>query len=237
MQQQNQNISGYTLIELLMAVIVGAIVLAGAYSSYLIVARQFDKNRSVSEIRDMAIPTITILSRDLRMAGSKYVDGDIESTFGRIDNPIVINQNPIGNFDSFSIVFDRRVEDPVTLAVDTVRTRKTYYVQARTNPIRNALYLDIEVWDGVAWVASDNAILVSDYIESFKIEGENNNDDGFPTLVHFNLVFRSKDKLATSDAFVKAEYGVGGSLINVTDNYRREEFESSVYLRNLADRS
>ncbi len=219
--------SGYTLVELLLAVFVGSIVLAGAYASYSVVAAQYQRNAGISEIRDFAIPTIKILSRDIRMAGYKAVDSDIQSTYGDIVTPISITDVNAACCDSFYVVYDKAADE---------RYRVTYFIAARSDPDRNALYMDIEQWDGDSWVMQTNDALVSDYVVDFQLEGASNNDSGDPTLVNYNIVFQSRSKTKTPNTFTKSEYGSGNNdSYVVTDNYLREEFDTSIRLRNLED--
>lgn len=222
-------ISGYTMVELLLSVFVGSIVIAGAYASYMVIAIQFDRNSGQSEISDLAIPTVKILEKNLRMTGFRYVNDDIESTWGAISTPITITDSGSVCCDSFNIIYDTVVGTTAT------RKRFNYYISARSNPTRNALYMDVEEWDGSSWTTTDTAILVSDYIEDFQIEGESNNDAGFPTLIHLNMTFRSRYKTSSSSTFTKSDFGTGNRSFSITDNYQREEFETSIRLRNLID--
>lgn len=224
----NKNyISGYSLIELILAVFVGSIVIAGAYASYSVVAAQYNRSSGVSEIRDFAVPTIGIISRDLRMAGHRAVDSNIESVYGKIDPPIQITDTASACCDSFFVAYDKD---------ESTRLKVTYTVAARTNPDRNALFMDIDQWDGNAWNNTTNDAIVADYVEDFQIEGSDNNSAGYPTLISFNIVFKSKNKNQTPVTFTKSAYGSGNNdSYTITDNYLREEFDTSVILRNLID--
>lgn len=225
---KNNREAGYSMVELLLAVFVGSIVLAGGYASYAVIAAQYQRNSGVSDIRDFAVPTIKIINRDLRMAGYRAVDNNIESTFGRINPPITITNAANVCCDSFFVVYDKSL---------TSRIRVTYYVAARTSPSRNALFMDIAQWNGTTWVNQTTGAIVADYVEDFQIEGSQNNTSGFPTFIDYNLVFTSRNKTPTTNAFTKSSYASGDhDGYSVTDNYQREEFESSVRLRNLVDR-
>lgn len=218
---------GYSLIELVMASFCGAIVLAGAYASYSVVAGQYNRGSGISEIRDFAIPTISIIARDLRMAGYREVDNNIESTYAKIDPPIQITDVASACCDSLWVAYDKDL---------STRVRVTYFVTQRNNPTRNALFMNIDNWDGSAWINSTSNAIVADYVEDFQVVGSNNNLDGYPTLVEFNIVFRSKNKSQTSQTFTKSAYGSGNNNnYTITDNYLREEFEGSVILRNLVN--
>lgn len=219
--------SGYTLIELVLSVFVGSIVLAGAYASYSVVAGQFNRNSAISEIRDFAVPTIKILTRDLRMAGYRAVDSNIESTYAKINPPITITDVNGSCCDSFSVIYDKALDN---------RVRVSYMVLSRTNPNRNALYMNIDQWNGTAWVSQVNDAIVADYIDDFQIVGRNNNSSGYPTVIDFNLVFVSKNKTTGTNTFTKPAYSFGNNNgYSITDNYLREGFDYTVRLRNITN--
>ena len=223
----NNKESGYSLIELLLAVFIGSIVLAGGYASFSVVSSQYQRNSGVAEIRDFAIPTIKILSRDIRMAGYRAVDNNIESTYAKIDPPISITDVSGACCDSFFVVYDKAADN---------RLKVTYFVAARTNPARNALFINIDKWDGSNWVSQSTNSIVADYVEDFQVEGSNNNSAGYPTLLNIDIVFRSRNKTPYANTFTKSAYANGNyNGYSITDNYLREEFDSTVYLRNLAD--
>jgi len=224
---KQKNCGGYSLVELVMSAFIGSVVLAGAYASYSVVAAQYQRSSGKATIRDFAIPTINILSRDLRMSGYRAVDDNIESVFPKIDIPVSITDVANNCCDSFYVTYDKDENN---------RVRVTYFVSPRTNPDRNALFTHIDSWNGSGWDRVTDSAIVADYIEDFQIEALNNNQTGLPTLVNFNLVFKSRNKNATPITFTKSEHGSGnnpGWL--VTDNYLREEFDTSVILRNLLD--
>lgn len=226
--KHNNSEAGYSMLELLLATVVGGIILAGAYVSYSIVAEQYNKNTALSDLTDFAIPTIKIISRDVRMAGFKSVNTDIESSYGRIDNPVAITDS--GNLccDSITVIYDKSV---------TERFRVTYRVAPKTNDTsRNAIYTDKEQYQSSGtWADVYNNALVADYVEDFQLEVQETNQAGEPILINMNIVFRSKNKLKQASSFSKASYSAGNYVFSITDNYLRDEFEATILLRNLVD--
>lgn len=220
--------AGYSMIELLLATVVGSIVLAGAYVSFSIVAKQHNKNSAIGDLNDFATPTLKILTRDIRMAGFKAVDTDIESDYGRIDNPFVITDSGTICCDSFQLIYDKST---------TERLKITYRVAPKTNDTtRNALYMDVEQYQSSGtWIDVITSAIVADYVEDFQIEAVKTNAAGEPTLVNLNIVFRSRNKTNSPSTFQKADYSTGNYDFSITDNYLRDEFETSIYLRNLVD--
>lgn len=217
---------GYTLIELLLAIAVGTVVLAGAYSSYGIIGRQYDKVSAYSDIQERGLPTLRLLSRDLRMAGHKELDGQLESAWGRIDDPVLITDSGAICCDTLQVIYDSDL---------FVRQRITYYVSARANPTRNALFMDVETWDGGAWnMITENALVV-DYVDDFQAEGSDPNTDGYSQLVDIGLVLRSRNAMEQTFNFQTASYEPGNSGFTANDHYYRENFTATVNLRNLRE--
>lgn len=223
----DKNISGYTLIEMLLAVVVGAVVLGAAYSSYNVVGNQFNKSSTQSEIDEMAIPTLRILERDFKMAGYRAVDANIESTYAKIDSPLVITDSGTSTCcDSVSIVYDKALDE---------RYRINYYIAARTGLNRNALFMTKDRWTGTVWQNQYTGILVADYIEDMQLKAEDVNSSSQPSLLSINLIFRSKTKTKTLNAFTKNSSSTGNYNFTATDNYLRKEFETTIRIRNLED--
>lgn len=221
-----RNISGgFTMVELLLALVVSSIILAAIYSSYLIIARQHQAQLAIAEVQELGLPALRFVERDLRMAGYKVVDANIESNFGAITDAIIITDSGNACCDSVEIVYD--------LDMDT-RVRTSYYIAPRTNPDRNALYMDKEEWDGSAWNSTTTAALVSDYIEDFQLEGSDFNDNGDPRLVDVSMVVRSKKMLQRPEqTYEKPEYSVGNFDFTATDSYHRDEFYTTINVKNL----
>jgi prepilin-type N-terminal cleavage/methylation domain-containing protein len=220
--------AGYSMIELLLATLVGGIVLAGAYASYNIIATQYKKNSSIGEINDFATPTLKIIARDLRMAGFKAVDSEIESTYGRIDNPVTIVDSGNACCDSISVVYDKSIGERVLV---------TYRVAPKTNdPSRNALYMDVDQFQSAGtWITVHNNSIVADFVEDFQIQTVQTNASGQPSLINLNIVFRSRNKTNNQSNFTKSDYETGNYDFSITDNYLREGFETTILLRNLVD--
>ncbi|MCB2081024.1 MAG: prepilin-type N-terminal cleavage/methylation domain-containing protein [Rickettsiales bacterium] len=216
--------AGYTLVELLLAVIVGSIVLAGSYASYTVVARQGDKIAARGGVQESGMPTLRRIGRDLRMAGHKELDDNMESPIGAINNPVNVVDSGNACCDQLEIIYD----------VDTAtRQQIIYYVAERQNPTRNALFMDIKNWNGGMWVDSMTGALVTDYVEDFQVETSNPGVKGIPKLVDLSLVLRARFPMANPDLYQKPDYEVGNHVIAVNDNYYREEFGASFYLRNI----
>lgn len=217
--------SGYSLLEMILAMAVGSIVIAASYASYAIIGRQFTRNIAFSEVQEGGLAALSLVSRDLRMAGYKALDAaTLESTYGAIAAPLTITDSDDACCDSVAIIYDQST---------ILRQRITYYVAARANPVRNALFMDVDTWDGATWTAVTDAALVVDYVEDFQLEGSDLNVDGNPALVDVSLVMRSQTPRANAAPYVKNDYDIGNYNINENDRFHRDEFNATVNVRNL----
>jgi len=71
--------NGFTLVELLVAMVIGAIVMAAAYSSFVSQQKAYGITESVSDIQQNLRAAMLYIERDLRMAG---FNPKKETTFG-----------------------------------------------------------------------------------------------------------------------------------------------------------
>lgn len=225
--KKNKCERGYSLVELLLAVIVGAAVLAATYSSYLIVARQYQRISAFGEVQEVGIPAINIVARDIRMAGHRALDNDLIAPFGAITDPIIITDNGTACCDEVEIVYD----------LDTAnRQRIRYHVEPRVG--RDALYMDRDDWNGAAWIPSVTDSLVADYIEDFQLVGADLNSNGDPTLVDVSMRFRNRNVIpGAAITYNEPAYYDLDTVDNytVTDNYYRDEFNITISIRNLRE--
>ena len=67
----SHNMNGYTLVELLVAVVVTSIVLAGTYAAYTFFSRQQQALLAQTEVDRGALRAIDLMESDIRMAGFK----------------------------------------------------------------------------------------------------------------------------------------------------------------------
>ncbi len=215
---------GYSLLELVLAMAVGSVILAGTYTASVIVAKQYERISGFSEVQEMGVPSLRQISRDLHMASYKALDASISSPFGAITTPIAITDSGNACCDSIKIIYDRNT---------TTRNRYSYYVAARTNPSRNALYLDIENWSGASWTVTTTGALVADYIEDLQFVGSDNDSNGNPRIVDVFMLFRSKSLLPANVTYTKPAQTKGNYNYTVTDRYHRDEFSATINIKNL----
>lgn len=212
------------MLELLLSMVVGSIVIAGGYSAYTVVAKQYQRISAFTEVQEGGIPALHMIARDLRMAGRVVYDNNVDPVFGTITSPITITDSGDVCCDRIAIIYDKDSTD---------RRRVTYFTQARTSPARNALYMDVETFTGGVWVNTIDDAIVTDYIEDLQFVGSDNNGNGDPQIVDMSMVVRSTHTLALPQTYTPPASVVGNYNYSFTDNYYREVYTSTVNVKNL----
>ena len=153
----NKNKIGLTLIEVLIALVITTIVLAGLYTAYSLVAKQFVQQSQRGNIYNSGRNLITIISRDLRMAGFQHYDNSASIT-----NPILINNSSCYDKE-ICIVYD--VDDGSSYQ----RRRIIYYVDEKEEKI----YKKIEKKSGGNYTVLDeyknkDDTLLAEFVKQLK---------------------------------------------------------------------
>jgi len=216
--------NGYSLVELLLAMVVGTVVLGAAYSSYFVIAHQHSLLAARSQIQESALPTLHLLERHTRSAGLIAMDSNLDPVFSSIADPIVITDSNNACCDQLRITYD--------LSDGTAREQVTFFVMPRTAPVRNALFMDIDQWNGVSWTNTVNDALVVDYVDDFQAEISSFTLTGRPKTIDLSMILHSPIVLNAPRTFTKPSYNVGNFDFTATENFFRDAFQTTVYIRN-----
>ncbi len=73
--KDKKNISGLTLIEIMIGVVISTIMMAAMYTSYNVVNSSYSKVTDKAKISRAGRDIITMMMRDIRLAGFKYYYG------------------------------------------------------------------------------------------------------------------------------------------------------------------
>jgi prepilin-type N-terminal cleavage/methylation domain-containing protein len=113
------NITGFTLIEILIGVVISAIMMAAMFTTYTVVSNSYSQVSDVAGISRSGRDIVTLMMRDIRLAGFKYhygtfsnantdypkrdylefVAGDTEETREDSHAPIIIYKNTLNYAD------------------------------------------------------------------------------------------------------------------------------------------
>ena len=125
MARYKNNITGFTLIEILIGVVISAIMMAAMFTTYTVVSNSYSQVSDVAGISRSGRDIVTLMMRDIRLAGFKYhygtfsnantdypkrdylefVAGDTEETRDDSHAPIIIYKNTL-NYSDIDPQFD-----------------------------------------------------------------------------------------------------------------------------------
>ena len=134
--------SGFSLVEILVALLVGAIVIVGMYQGYNTLHKWLISDRLRSDMRQSARAGLETLTRDIEMAGYQTTSyGDLNKTGLAItlalDNEIEMDQQRVGHTNG-SVDWANPAYEPrlvyYHLAADMKTGRQNLYRQIRTQP-------------------------------------------------------------------------------------------------------
>ena len=224
MTPQN-NMRGYTIIELMIALVVSAIVIAGSLAGFNIIEKQFNKVNLETALDRQAANFIRELQKDISMAGYKEFQGitsmsgseaiQFESTpYDDGNNPGQIVQ------EEFRVTYDAKDDTDVTYrknvryqckklsgasASDLFQCQKIV-MKCIASPCIGAFSFGSNVID-VATDLKEEAEITR--VKEFSITRDNFKDlpntvyDGFPQVLRIKLVLSGEDKSKGVDGIEK----------------------------------
>lgn len=230
---KNNAVKGFTLVEMLVTVAVSSIVIAGAFASYVMVSKQYQKIKSVSEMHNSGRSVMQVIERDIRMAGFVYRNDQAETVYAPIADPLIIEDSGNQCCDKIIVVYDYHDD-----AADTTeRVQVSYWVEQYTGSkgTRGRMYRQKDVLLPTAQTGSKD--VMEDYIEDLQFTTEGSasgaNDAGDDKFVKIDLILRTKDEYGLDKQYTKKNYFSGNYVIDKTDSYKRDEFFAVVLVRNL----
>jgi prepilin-type N-terminal cleavage/methylation domain-containing protein len=224
MTPQN-NMRGYTIIELMIALVVSAIVIAGSLAGFNIIEKQFNEVNLETALDRQAANFIRELQKDISMAGYKEFQGitsmsgseaiQFESTpYDDGNNPGQIVQ------EEFRVTYDAKDDTDVTYrknvryqckklsgasASDLFQCQKTV-AKCIASPCIGAFSFGSNVIDVATDLKEETEIT---RVKEFSITRDNFKDlpetvyDGFPQVLRIKLVLFGEDKSKGVDGIEK----------------------------------
>jgi len=161
---------GFTLVEMLVALAVGSIIVAGSYASFVLVDNQYKKIRDVADMHTSGRAIMRIIERDVRMAGFVWRDNKINKIYGDISEPLKIIDSGNKCCDEITVIYD--YHNDTTNQTDRVRIR--YWVEEFTGSkgTRGRLYKRRDILGRGGNILSKpiigNKDVMADYIEDLQ---------------------------------------------------------------------
>ena len=257
---KNKN-SAFTLVEVLVATVIGVISILALFSSYNYFNKSYKSVSQKSAINSSAREALTVIARDLRNAG--YIDINYTKD-SRPETHLINLRNKFksitGNMDSIGMMY-----------TVTPTTRQRVYYTPKKYQNSNDFYLAREVVNnpiqGPVQIIYDNVEFIP-YISDFQVvyKDKDGNElvpvcydcgpveqaQGSSTKVgSYNLGEANMQKVHTAEVYltvrsskeiyknnkstiIKNHSGSNGNTQTFNDKYHRETFFISVHTRNLA---
>ena len=156
---KNKN-SGFTLVEVLVAVVIGVISILAAFSSYNYFNKSYKSVSQKSAINSSAREALTVIARDLRNAG--YID----INFTRDSRPeiklINLRQKYLGNLDSLAIWHTTSPNDRMRVYYRPMEYQKCKFTTEWCNKYGNGMYLARTVIENPTDSGSSKKIIYDD---------------------------------------------------------------------------
>ena len=254
---KNKN-SGFTLAEVLVAIVIGVISIAAAFSSYGYFNKSYKSVSQKAAINNSARDALTVIARDLRNAG--YID----INFTRDARPeiklINLRQKYLGNLDSLAIWYTTSPNDRMRVYYRPMKYKNSNKMYLAREVVMNPVSVGTVIYDNIEFVPN-----IVDFQVVFKDKDGNElypvcdycgpveNSQGSGTMVgsynkgqanmkkvhtaEIYLTIQSAQEVFTSNKAIRItnhEGGNYGNTQNFNDKYHRETFFVSVHTRNLA---
>lgn len=206
--------SGHTLVELLVALVVGSIVIAAAYAGYRIFANYSDKLTLLAEADRHGVQVMDMITRDVRQAGYK----DFSSMYGPIAVPLTLipGANCCGGVasrcDHLEVIYDLSA---------TQRVRVRYEPQSITTPRgrRCQMMKSQQYWNGAAWLGGYGYVPVADWFDGMELTGNSPKPTGtyagIPQTVDIRLRLRGSRLVGNSTQPIPKVYETRTQVRNV----------------------
>ncbi len=221
---------GFTLVELMVAMVVGSIAIASAYASYEVIAKQYEKVKGVTEMQSSSRSIMRIIERDIRMAGFKWRDRKGVITYGSISAAIKITDSGNKCCDKVTVVYDYR--DEASNKVERVQIRYWVADYAGSSGTRGRLFRKTDILGRNKKILlksiNGNDDVLADYVEDLQFS------DGslLQGLIAIDLILRTKKQYGLDRNYAKKDHFGGNYDINKNDAYKRQEYSSTVLIRN-----
>jgi len=174
------NKKSFTLVEMLVALAVSAVIVSATYASFELIKNQYKKNIDVTQLHTSGRAVMQVLEREIRMAGYEFRDDKGLMTYGKIVGPLVITDSGNKCCDEVTIIYDEvtdtlNAQGVVTSSiVDRIKTR--FWTEAHSSSKRGSRF---RLYKRRTVLGTNNAVLatprvgakevMADYIEDLQL--------------------------------------------------------------------
>ena len=249
--------SGFTLAELLVSIVIGAISIAAAFASYNYFNKSYKSVSQKAAINSSARDALTVIARDLRNAG--YID----INFTRDSRPetklINLRQKSLDNLDELAVWYTTAPNDRMRVYYRPMKYQNSNKMYLAREVVMNPVTARNVIYDNIEFVPN-----IVDFQVVFKDKEGNElypvcsycgpveNAQGSGTMVgSYNLGQANMKKVHKAEIYLTIESAKEvfntnqetrirnhempyGNDLTFNDKYYRETFFVSVHTRNLA---
>jgi len=168
----------YTLVEMLVALAVGAIVVMATYASYEMVNTQYQKNTDIANMHTSGRAIMQMIERDVRMAGFEYRHttgaNKGKKAFGsKITKPLDITDSGNKCCDEVKVIYDYFNEDTKTVK----RIQIHYFTKQHNTPKKGNRYrLYKQVNEILPNAKTGSVDVLADFVEDLQISKSGSSD-------------------------------------------------------------
>ena len=181
--KSNKSISGITLIEILIGIVISMIMMAAMFTSYQAVNNSYSQVIDRAKISQTGRNIVGMIVKDIRLAGFRYFDDTSKSPTNYV--PILITKATGSGCDKIDIMYsDKRVKPASKPKVYIYTTYKITYECKQSNILDKktknkisafAIYKSKSKWDGSDWESPTNSTddlvykdeMIVDYVQDF----------------------------------------------------------------------
>ena len=171
----NKSERGLTIIEVLVAIVMSTIVLAGLYMGYDMISKQFNNINKRSNIYNTGRNVVSGISRDLRMAGFK----DYKET--KIDKPLE-HKDKNDCCDEISIIYD------VDFKGSPQRRKARYYVKDKK--IHKIVEKYTNTWETLDQYKNEDQAVIAESVKDlqfFFYDNDGKKSDTYNSSDHYTV--------------------------------------------------
>jgi len=190
------NKKAFTLVEMLVALAVSAVIVSATYASFELIKNQYKKNIDVTQLHTSGRAIMQVLEREIRMAGYEFRDDKGLMTYGKIIGPLVTTDSGNKCCDEVTIIYDEvtdtlNAQGVVTSSVvDRIKTR--FWTEAYSSSKRGSRF---RLYKRRTVLGTNNAVLTTPRVGAKEVMADYIEDLQFVDIVNStNLLVGSKDR-------------------------------------------
>ena len=238
----SQKLSGLTLVEVLVAVIVGSFMMAAIYYAYSVFSGSYVSIVEKVSVNKALRASMTDIIKDVRMAG--YVDENSNIPNKTNFEAIKFDNNMVGSggSDQISVIFDRPV-DVSTGTYISNRIQSRYFLSPMDGPPGTGFSLFNSLTTCSDAACNNNLVVtpnrkISDFVESLQFRFYGDQGQNLTTFsssqvkyVEISILIRSTNEIYP--AAISKNFLVGEIQISKNDRYYRDSLTVTVFPRNI----